>query len=892
MKFYHRLRTKFIVGFIAVTIIPTAIIGFYAMQTSTTALRERELNTNKTLIKNWQQRIEAFLSTAQQDIVFLSQSHPLKHYLTLRNYHQNSPPLELARKALEQEFLVFLLSRKIYYQIRYLDESGQEQVRVEMKNGQPAVVAQANLQNKAQRDYFLETMQLTGREIFVSPLELNREHGKIEIPHKPVIRYAIPVFYPSGHQAGIVITNLDANQFLEPLNLEPVWLVNSKGYYLAHPNQNKRWGGTTDLNTGHNLIQDYPKQATTLLTEKEGSLKTDSLILTFQQIPVKELKHWILINPQLTEKTLESIHHFHHIFLVIIIVSLLFSLSIAFIFNRYITQPVNQMIKAVEQIRAGERQLSIALTSKNEIGVLQREMNSMLVAIDNTEKNQQQAKEAAEAANIAKSRFLANMSHEVRTPLNAIIGYSEMLQEDLAEMGKSELSGDAEKIYSAGKDLLAMLNDILDISKIEAGKMELYTETFLLSYMLNDIVHTIEPLLRKNQDTLEVIYDERVGEMHADLTKVRQILLTLISNVSKFNEQPIEISLTTQRDVSLPEKPTIIFEISDNGVGMSQAEMNQIFQALSEDETTAITHPKRTDLGFAVTRHLVEMMGGEIEVTSELGEGSRFTVRLPAIVQSIQQIAASNQTEEVLVLEEGSVVLIIDDDEEIRKVLHKYLTKLGYQVETADNGELGIKLARNLLPDVIILDVLMPKMDGWEVLSHLKASSELAHIPVIILSVIEDKNMGYSLGASDYLVKPITREELSKMLQKYHSQNDSNSLVLVIDDDTVTRDMIARMLRKAGWRVGKIDDGRVALNYIRKKRPDLILLDLQMPEMDGFEFSHKLHQLYPTIPIIVVSAKDLTLEDRLRLDDCVSAFLQKGAYTREQLLAKVAQFIK
>jgi CheY-like chemotaxis protein/signal transduction histidine kinase len=594
----------------------------------------------------------------------------------------------------------------------------------------------------------------------------------------------------------------------------------------------------------------------------------------------------------LTEKILENLYHFYQIFLVIIIISLLFSLSIAVIFNRRITQPLNQMIKAVEQIQAGERQLSIAPTSKNELGVLQQELNNMLVAIDGTEKNQQQAKEAAEAANIAKSRFLANMSHEVRTPLNAIIGYSEMLQEDLAEMGKPDLSGDAEKIYSAGKDLLAMLNDILDISKIEAGKMELYTETFLLPYMLNDIVHTIEPLLRKNQDTLEVIYDERVGEMHADITKVRQILLTLISNISKFNEQPIKISLTAQRDISLPEKPTIIFEISDNGVGMSQAEMNQIFQALSEDETTAITHPRRTDLGFAVTRHLVEIMGGEIEVTSELGEGSRFTVRLPAVVQSIQQIAASNQTEEVLVLEEGSVVLIIDDDEEIRKVLHKYLTKLGYQVETADNGELGIKLARNLLPDVIILDILMPKMDGWEVLSHLKTSSELAHIPVIILSVIEDKNMGYSLGASDYLVKPITREELSKMLQKYHSQNDSNSLVLVIDDDTVTRDMIARMLRKAGWRVGKIDDGRVALNYIRKKRPDLILLDLQMPEMDGFEFSHKLHQLYPTIPIIVVSAKDLTLEDRLRLDDCVSAFLQKGAYTREQLLAKVAQFIK
>jgi methyl-accepting chemotaxis protein len=401
MKFYHRLRTKFIVGFIAVTLVPIATIGFYAMQTSTTALRERELNTNKTLIKNWQQRIEAFLSTAQQDIVFLSQSHPLKHYLNLRNYHQNSPPLELARQALEQEFFAFLLSRKIYYQIRYLDESGQEQVRVEIKNGKPAVVAQANLQNKAQRDYFLETMQLTGREIFISPLELNREHGTIEIPYKPVIRYAIPVFYPSGHQAGIVITNIDANQFLEPLNLEQVWLVNSDGYYLAHPNKNKRWGGTKDLNTGHNLIQDYPKQATTILTEKEGRLNIDSLIFTFQPVAVNELRDWILINPQLTEKILENLYHFYQIFLVIIIISLLFSLSIAVIFNRRITQPLNQMIKAVEQIQAGERQLSIAPTSKNELGVLQQELNNMLVAIDGTEKNQQQAKEAAEAANIA-----------------------------------------------------------------------------------------------------------------------------------------------------------------------------------------------------------------------------------------------------------------------------------------------------------------------------------------------------------------------------------------------------------------------------------------------------------------------------------------------------------
>jgi len=891
MKFYHRLRTKFILGFIAVALIPTAIIGFYMMQISIATLGEHESNSDKALLNKWQQYIETFLLIARQDIVFLSQSHPLNHYLKLRNEHQHSPEFELARQALENEWVAFLLSRRIYYQIRYLDELGHEQVQIEMENGQPTVVARVDLQNKAQRDYFVETMQLTGREIFISPLQLNREQGEIQLPHQPVIRYAIPVFYSSGHPAGIVITHIDANQFLEPLNLEQAWLVDSQGYYLAHPNQNKRWGGTTDLNTGHSLMQDYPKLATTILFEKQGRLKTDSLALTFQPIVIKELEAWLLINPQLVDKTLQNLGNFAQIFLMIIIASMLFSLGIAGIFNRLVTQPLNRLIKSVQQISAGERQLSIALVPKNEIGILQQEINTMLVAIDNSEKNQQQAKEAAEAANIAKSRFLANMSHELRTPLNAIIGYSEMLQEDLQEIGQLDLSHDVEKIYVAGKYLLSMLNDILDISKIEAGKMDLYTETFLLSYMLDDIVHTIEPLLTKNQDTLEVIYDEQLGEMHADITKVRQILLTLISNASEFNQQAIQISLTAQRDVSLPEKPTIIFQISDNGAGMSQIQINQIFEVLTQEETTTNVQAKKSCLRFIVIRHLIEMMGGEIEVASELGQGSQFTVRLPAIVQSFQELTTHNQTNEVIVLEEGSVVLIIDDDEEIRNVLQKYLSKLGYQVESADNGELGIKLARKLLPDIIIVDILMPKMDGWEVLSHLKSNSELTHIPVIILSVIEDKKMGYSLGAADYLVKPITREQLSRVLQKYHSHNDSTPFILVIDDDTVTRDMVARMLRKAGWRVGKIDDGRIALNYIQKKRPDLILLDLQMPEMDGFEFSYKLHQLYPNIPILVVSAKDLTVEDRLRLDDYISGFLQKGAYTREQLLAQVARLL-
>jgi CheY-like chemotaxis protein len=241
------------------------------------------------------------------------------------------------------------------------------------------------------------------------------------------------------------------------------------------------------------------------------------------------------------------------------------------------------------------------------------------------------------------------------------------------------------------------------------------------------------------------------------------------------------------------------------------------------------------------------------------------------------------------VLEEGSLVLAIDDDPAVLTLLKRYLSKLGYQVEIAASGEEGLRMARNFLPDIIILDVMMPRMDGWEVLSYLKADHKLADIPVIVLSMIEDKSMGYSLGATDYLIKPISREQLTVVLQKYQfSQHTTNRLILIIDDDAVSRDMIGRMLRKGGWKVSKADGARVALNSIQKTQPDLILSDLQMPEMDGFEFITKLYKTYPMIPIIVITAEDLTVEDRLRLKECnVSAIFQKGSYDREELLAEV-----
>jgi signal transduction histidine kinase/DNA-binding response OmpR family regulator len=890
MKFYQHIRTKLALGFLAVTLIPTIIIGIYAMQTTSGVLRAQELNAQIEIVKNFKHFIETFLATTQKDIDFLSESQPLKHYLKLRGVEQNSPLLEAARQAVEQEFLAFSQSRGIYHQVRYLDETGQEIVRIDANQTGARIVDRSQLQNKADRYYFIETMRLLGTNIFVSPLDLNREHNKIEVPYKPVIRYAVNVYYPQNRKAGMVITNVDANQFLQRLG--KLLLADEEGYYFAHPDARKCWGSKRDLDTGESLRRDYPTLAQTILNQSEGSHSTDQLTLSFQQVIVPGLGHWTLLTQQLTAEILQNLVTFRLTFSLVLLSAVLIALIIAMFINKMITQPIENLTTIVKRVQVGERQVRAEVIREDELGVLEKGFNAMLDSIHATEEALQQSKQESEAANLAKSRFLANMSHELRTPLNAIIGYGEMLQEEIADIGQIKLSGDAAKIHQAGKHLLGIINDILDISKFEAGKMELYTETFYLPNMVKDIAHTIQPLLTKNKNTLDLSMAKDIGEMHADLTKVRQVILNLLSNACKFNQTAGTVYLEVVRESDTAGKDWIVFRVRDNGIGMSPEQQQCVFEIFRQADTSTTRKYGGMGLGLAISKFLVEMMGGEISVASQLEKGSTFSVRLPAQVTIIPNLSSTSSSLGP-VLEEGSLVLAIDDDPAVLTLLKRYLSKLGYQVEIAESGEEGLRMARNFFPDIIILDVMMPRMDGWEVLSYLKADHKLADIPVIVLSMIEDKSMGYSLGATDYLIKPISREQLTAVLQKYQfSQHTTNRLILVIDDDAVSRDMVGRMLRKGGWKVSKADGARVALNSIQKTQPDLILSDLQMPEMDGFEFITKLYKSYPTIPIIVITAEDLTVEDRLRLKECnVSAIFQKGSYDRDDLLAEARRVI-
>jgi signal transduction histidine kinase/DNA-binding response OmpR family regulator len=521
---------------------------------------------------------------------------------------------------------------------------------------------------------------------------------------------------------------------------------------------------------------------------------------------------------------------------------------------------------------------------------------SVLIFSDITERKQAElelaaARDAAEDANRTKSAFLANMSHELRTPLNAIIGVTEMLQEDARDLDRADELEPLDRVSRAGRHLLALINDILDLSKIEAGRMELQPERFSITELVDEVTKTIEPLAVKNGNRLIVRDSGAVGTIYTDQMRVRQALMNLVSNAVKFTENGTVTISTSKEDRGTGSRIAIVIE--DTGIGMSPEQLGRLFQEFSQADSSTTRRYGGTGLGLVISQRFCQMMGGDITVESELGRGSAFTILLPAEMTNTAAVsevkvpgaAPANDTP----TKDGARVLVVDDDATAREIIGRYLEREGFEVAMASGGREGLRLASALNPTAITLDIAMPDLDGWAVLAALKGNPATSHIPVVLLTIVDEKSRGFALGATEYLVKPIDREQLIRALRQI---GGSSGDLLIIDDDDLTRHGIKNAVAKLGWRVTEAENGRIALERMAHLRPDAILLDLMMPTMDGFEFLEEMrrHDDWADIPIIVVTARDLSEEDRIRINGRIERVIHKTGGS--ELLVEVRQALE
>ena len=504
------------------------------------------------------------------------------------------------------------------------------------------------------------------------------------------------------------------------------------------------------------------------------------------------------------------------------------------------------------------------------------------------------ARDEAMAATQAKSKFLAGMSHELRTPLNAIIGFTRIVM----RRGKSVLPlkqyENLEKILTSAEHLLGLINSILDLSKVEAGRMDVRPSEFTLEPLLDLCLKTVEPLLRS--DRVRLVKDIEDGQiaLFTDQDKLRQILINLLSNAVKFTDKG-EIRV---RAVMRERK--LLLAVADTGAGIPASALAFIFEEFRQvDDGSTRTH-KGTGLGLSISRRLAMLLGGEITVESELGVGSTFTLAIPMNLKVVPSPAVSRPSfpiaPQASSAEDGPLkpnerlVLAIDDDPDVIYLLKENLADAGYRVVGAQSGEEGLRKARELTPFAITLDIIMPGADGWQVLHALKADARTRHIPVILLSVVDQKDLGYRLGAADVLLKPFDRDGLAAALARVAPQCGR---ILVVDDDPNVPELVRQWLAGEGCQIDWVADGAAALESLSGQRPNVILLDLLMPRMDGLAFLDAVSgdPRYRDIPVIVLTAKTLGESERAMLQERVLGLIEKHGLDREALMREVRRVL-
>jgi signal transduction histidine kinase/CheY-like chemotaxis protein len=564
-----------------------------------------------------------------------------------------------------------------------------------------------------------------------------------------------------------------------------------------------------------------------------------------------------------------SQHAFHasrRIFIGFALAAIALALLLGRTISWSVVGPIREIESRLRQIAAGDFTQRVDIDNRDELGALADNVNRTSAALA-------QLYRELVAASEHKSAFLANMSHELRTPLNAIIGYSEMLCETAQDEGQEAFLPDLEKITHAGRHLLSLINDILDLSKIEAGRMEIYLEEVDLSGLVKEVHAIVEPLAAVNRNRLAIDCPPGLPPLRTDRTKLKQSLLNLLSNASKFTEGG-ELSL---KIAAAPGE--ISFVVSDDGIGMTEEQLGRLFQAFSQADASTTRRYGGTGLGLAITKKFCEMLGGRIAVESTPGKGSTFTIVLPLEQPAaVEALPAEPVPKSGTPATDAPLVMIVDDDPHARDLLGQALRKEGYRVAEAADGETALDLAREQRPDIITLDVLMPRVDGWAVLTSLKSDPDLAPIPVVIVTVLAERGIALSLGASGFLTKPVDRPRLADII--WRNLGGAGGTVLVVDDEPDSRAVARRHLEKLDCQVAEAADGTEAFAWLaHHPAPALILLDLMMPKMDGFSFLDAIgnEPRWRDIPVVIVTAMELGPAERELLSGRAREVLAKGA---------------
>ncbi|WP_299644355.1 response regulator [uncultured Chloroflexus sp.] len=616
--------------------------------------------------------------------------------------------------------------------------------------------------------------------------------------------------------------------------------------------------------------------------------------------------------------------------LSLIVFGLLLLLATNYLLNRFVFRVLDELRQGAERIGSGDLTHPLLVRSEREVAEVGRAFNAMMhqLRMRNAEIAKQteslkaeiqerrrveqeliKARDAAEAASRAKSTFLATMSHELRTPLTAIIGYSQLMEQLVNKNIYETVTHDVGRIRAAGMHLLSLINDILDISKIEAGRMTISAEYADVADLVRTAVNTVLPQMDKNRNRFQVDCPSDIGLLNSDATKVRQALINLLSNAAKFTEDG-DVTLTVTRHEQ-DDQTWFRFEVADTGIGISPDKLGKLFKAFSQVDDSPTRKYGGTGLGLALSQRLCELIGGRITVQSTVGKGSVFTMEipaelghvLPAPTLSLADLPPAEVAREPLqvavdtaVPVSNAIVLVIDDDPTVSDLIRRIAPSNEVYVVTAETGAEGLRLATDLLPDLIVLDLKLPDLNGIEVLAQLRETPEVAAIPVVVLTIDDQARRGLTLEVAEYLVKPIEPEKLLTVVKRYcrRPEEGTPSHILIIEDDQALAELVARTLRTAGWPVEVAFDGETGLTDALTRPPGLILLDYMLPKMDGLQLLEHLRAdpVGQSIPVIFMTARDLTADDRERLAQAVSAIQRKAELDLEQIVIRIQQMMQ